>query len=123
MGFAVDDFIDLPSGYVPGEVEHHAAWSWPQPYAHYAALIGEGGGVARVAAAAHAALTRLVSSLAEGDAALLISHGGIIEPALVGCLPDADHGAWGAPFGHCDGARLFHDGGAFVGIEFRRAPR
>jgi hypothetical protein len=25
MGHAVDD-VDMPSGYVPGEVEHHARW-------------------------------------------------------------------------------------------------
>jgi hypothetical protein len=28
MGLAVDDTVDLPSGYVPGEVEFHEQWTW-----------------------------------------------------------------------------------------------
>jgi hypothetical protein len=28
MGFAVDDTMELPSGYVPGDVEHHQQWRW-----------------------------------------------------------------------------------------------
>ena len=32
MGFAVDDTVELPSGYVPGEVAHHDQWRWPRPY-------------------------------------------------------------------------------------------
>jgi hypothetical protein len=45
-----------------------------------------------------------------------------IEPTLVACLPEAGHGSWGAPLGHCDGARLGFDGERFVSIQFRRAP-
>ena len=58
--------------------------------------------------------------LPDGAAALVIGHGGGIEPGLVACLPDADHQSWGAPFSRCDGARLgFHDG-RFVGVQFHR---
>jgi hypothetical protein len=32
MGFAVDDTMELPSGYVRGEVGHHEQWRWPRPY-------------------------------------------------------------------------------------------
>jgi hypothetical protein len=39
MGWAVDDAVDMPSGYVPGEVGHHDQWGWPQPYVRYAELI------------------------------------------------------------------------------------
>jgi hypothetical protein len=55
-------------------------------------------------------------------AALVVSHGGAIEPTLVACPPEAGHGSWGAPLGHCDGARLGFDGERFVSIQFRRAP-
>src|SRR5581483_10534951 len=49
MGFAVDDIIELPSGYVPGQVGHHQQWTWPEPYVSYAELIGSGGDLAKVA--------------------------------------------------------------------------
>ena len=58
----------------------------------------------------------------DGSAALVVAHGGGIEPGLVACLPGADHRSWGAPFAHCDGARLAFDEGGFVSVEFHRAP-
>ena len=122
MGFAVDDTVDLPSGYVPGEVERHRQWRWPQPYRTYAELLSRGGRLAAVAQAHRDAWTRVVEAVPEGAAALVVCHGGGIEPGLVACLPDADHGSWGAPFGHCDGARLGFDRGRFVSVQFRRAP-
>jgi broad specificity phosphatase PhoE len=123
MGFAVDGTMELPSGYVPGEVEHHDQWRWPRPYRTYAELLGRGGRLAAVAQAHQAAWTRAVQAVPEGAAALVVCHGGGIEPGLVACLPDADHGSWGAPFSHCDGARLGFEDGRFVSVQFRRAPR
>jgi broad specificity phosphatase PhoE len=122
MGFAVDDTVELPSGYVPGEVERHQQWRWPRPYRAYAELLGRASGLAEVAETYRAAWTRVVQALPEGAAGLVVGHGGGIEPALVVCLPDADHGSWGAPFGHCDGARLEFEDGRFVSVQFRRAP-
>ncbi len=48
-------------------------------------------------------------SLEEGEAALVITHGGYIDCSAVACLPSADHGAWGPNFGHCEGIRLEFD--------------
>jgi hypothetical protein len=63
------------------------------------------------------------ASLADQEAAaLVVCHGGGIEPDLVARLPDADHSSWGAPFVHCDGARLAFDGHPFVSIVFSSAP-
>jgi broad specificity phosphatase PhoE len=122
MGFAVDDVIDLPAGNVCGQVGHHQQWSWPQPYLSYAELIASGGDLA---AAAHAHADRwaaVVHDVPDGATALVISHGGTIEPALVACLPGSNHALWGAPFSHCDGARLGYNNGRFVTVQFRRAP-
>ena len=66
--------------------------------------------------------TRLVQGVPDGGAALVVCHGGAIEPGLVACLPEANHGSWCAPFGHCDGARLAFDGGRFVSVQFHRTP-
>jgi hypothetical protein len=48
--------------------------------------------------------------LPDGVAALVIGHSGDLESALVACFPEADHSAWGAPFGPCEGARLMFEG-------------
>jgi broad specificity phosphatase PhoE len=121
MGFAVDDTIELPSGYVPGEVDHHDHWHWPRPYRTYAELIARPSGLAAVAEAHRLAWTDVVEAVPDDAAGLVVGHGGGIEPALVACLPDAAHESWGEPFSHCDGARLGFDHGRFVSVQFQRA--
>jgi broad specificity phosphatase PhoE len=123
MGYAVDDTVETPSGYVPGEVGHHDQWEWESPYETYAELVGRGGGLAAVALAVRESWIGALAAVPEGSGVLVVSHGGSIEPALVSCLPVADHGSWGAPFGHCDGCRLTFRGGRFDEIVFGRAPR
>jgi hypothetical protein len=83
MGLAVDDTVELPSGYVSGEVERHQQWNWPRPY-------------------------RTMPSCSDAAAGLPKSP----RPT----------GSWGAPFGHCDGARLGFEDGRFVSVQFRRVP-
>jgi broad specificity phosphatase PhoE len=122
MGVSVDDTVELPSGYVPGEVGFHEQWTWAQPWVRYAELLARGGGLAAVTKAHRAAWLQAVASVDEGAAALVVSHGGAIEPTLVACLPQAGHERWGALLGHCDGARLGLQGGSFVDLRFRRAP-
>jgi broad specificity phosphatase PhoE len=122
MGVAVDDTVDLPSGYVPGEVDFHEQWTWAKPWARYAELLARGGGLAAVAEAHRAAWLQAVASVAEGATALVVSHGGAIEPTLVTCLPQAGYEHWGALLGHCEGARLGVQDGSFVDLHFRRAP-
>jgi broad specificity phosphatase PhoE len=115
MGLAVGETVDLPSGYVPGEVQFHQQWAWARPYVRYAGLIARGGGLARVAKAHRAVWIGAVEQVDQGEAALLVGHGGAIEPALVACLLGADHQRWDGLFGHCDGARL--------GVRQWRVPR
>jgi broad specificity phosphatase PhoE len=123
MGLAVDDTVELPSGYLPGVVDHHEQWRWPAPYRRYADLLQGSTTLAAVAEAHRVIWTRIVKTVFDGAAALVIGHGGGIEPALVACLPHADHQSWGAPFAHCDGARLSFEGDRFVGIQFHRMDR
>jgi hypothetical protein len=52
----------------------------------------------------------IMTALPNDSAALLIGHSGELEIALVACFPNADHAAWGGPFGPCEGARLVFDG-------------
>jgi hypothetical protein len=90
----VDDTVELPSGYVLGEVGHHEQWRRPHPYHTYAELLGRGGGLATVAEAHRRIWTGVVPAVPDGAAALVVGHGGGIEPGAAG-LPDADHQSWG----------------------------
>jgi broad specificity phosphatase PhoE len=119
-GYAVDDTVDLPSGYLPGQIAHHDQWHWPQPYRRYAELLAQLPELAAVAYAHRELWTRMLAAVPDGTTVLVVSHGGGIEPGLVTCLPHADHASWGPPFGHCDGACLCFDQGSFVDIEFHR---
>lgn len=121
MGFAVDDTVEMPSGYVEGEIPRHAQWEWDDPYVRLAGIVRAGREAAQVARAHLAIWTGTVGAVAEGGSALLIGHGGAIELALVACLPDAAHASWGAPFSHGDGVRLGFADGRFVNAEFQRA--
>jgi hypothetical protein len=73
MGFAVDDTLDLPSGYVPGQASHHDQWNWPRPYLTYARLIHSSQDVAAATQAHRAHWARAAQAVPQG-AALVISH-------------------------------------------------
>jgi len=47
--------------------------------------------------------------ISEGRSALVISHGGVLELGVVGCLPDVDFSNWGDAVDYCEGARLYWD--------------
>jgi broad specificity phosphatase PhoE len=88
MGYAVDDTADLPSGYLPGRIDHHDQWHWPEPYRRYAELLAQLPGLAAVADAHRTLWIRLLAAVPEGAAVLVVCHGGGIEPGLVS-LPAA----------------------------------
>ncbi len=62
----------------------------------------------------------IAESLQDGECALLVSHGGMMEAGTVAALPDGDHAAWGGGFGYCEGVRLAFDGNEFVSAEILR---
>ncbi len=63
---------------------------------------------------------QLADYLADGQSALVINHGGVVELGAVACLPDADHTSWGSHFECCEGVRLFWEDGKFVTAEILR---
>lgn len=108
MGFAVDEQSDLLSSY-GSEVELEAPW--PLSPAEYAEAIRRGGPAARYANRLADLYRKLADYLAEGRAALVINHGGVVEMGAV---------AWGPHFECCEGVRLFCDHGKFVDAEILR---
>lgn len=120
MGFAVDEQVAWPSGYVEGEVGHHDQWTWEQPFVRYARLLAQGGRLHEVAQEHLGHWRRILDRVPEGGTALIVSSGGSIEPVLVAALPDADHAAWGGPLHHLEGATVVVEGGRFTGVRMRR---
>ena len=117
MGFAVDEQIELMSTY-GSDVGREAPW--PLSCAGYAGAVSKGGAAARYANQLADVYTKLANYLADGRAALVVNHGGILELGAVACLPNADHISWGSHFEYCEGIRLFWDDGKFVDGEILR---
>ena len=117
MGFAVDQQVEL-LGSFGDDVELEVPW--PQSPAEYSKAIRKGAAAARYANQVADCLQNLATDLEDSRAALVITHGGIVEMGAVACLPDADHCTWGPHFDCCEGARLFWEDGKFVNAEILR---
>jgi len=116
MGFAIDEQVELLSTY--GEdVEREAPY--PQTFDGYAAAIRKGGAAAAYARQLAEYHHKLVDYLAEGRAALVVNHGGIVEMSAVACLTGAGAGE-SDPIGYCEGVRLVWDNGKFISAEILR---
>jgi broad specificity phosphatase PhoE len=120
MGFAVDEQVE-ELGTMPDAVDQEVDWSAGFPA--FAAAVTRGKATARYARALAKVFREIVGAVQDGGAALVISHGGIIEAGTVGCLPDADHVAWGRALDYCEGVRLSFDNGAFTAAEILRLER
>jgi len=120
MGFAVDEQIELMSTY-GNDVGREAPW--PLSLAGYAEVVRGGGAAAKYSNQLVEAYGRLVNYLADGRAALVINHGGIVEMGAVACLPDADHFSWGSHFDYCEGIRLFYEDEKFADAEILRVSK
>jgi broad specificity phosphatase PhoE len=126
MGFAVDyELVPLnvePDVYT--EAGGNPWWEAPEPFVALAELVAGGGAYSRYAHALASLCRDIMTALPDGEAALLIGHSGELESALVALFPDADHAAWGRPFGPCEGARLTFSGEPerFTDIKLIRLP-
>jgi broad specificity phosphatase PhoE len=77
-------------------------------------LIRADGSVARLARRQADLWRHVVEEAADGAKAMVISHGGLIEPGLVAALPDVAMHSLGTAFAHCEGVTLAYDGEMFL---------
>jgi broad specificity phosphatase PhoE len=117
MGFAVDE--QLESLTQLGEA-FEAEVKWDAGFPAYAPAYQRGGEARKVMRHHANFLTEVAAALPPGGSALIVSHGGIVEAGVVGCLPDWDYSGWGGPCSWCEGARLFFDGTRFVEAQVLR---
>lgn len=117
MGFAVDEMLDelcqMDEG-VDAEI------AWDAGFAEFARVIRQGGVTTRFAQQQAALYRSIVLRIGEGESALIVSHGGMVEAATIACLPDADHTAWGGFIDCCEGVRLQFDSEYFVAADILR---
>lgn len=120
MGFAVDEQVELMSTY-GDEVEYEVPW--PQSFAAYAKAVRQGGAAARYANQLASYYAGLADYLADGHAALVINHGGVLELGVTASFPNADYESWGEAADYCEGARLYWEAGKYVNAEILRVSK
>jgi hypothetical protein len=120
MGFAVDQQLQELSSLADG-VEDEV--NWDAGFAAFALASQKNGALKRYIQQQAALLNRIAHALPDGGAALVISHGGIVEGQAVGCLPHVDFTDWGGGCDYCEGARLHFDGEQFIGGEVLRVEK
>ena len=117
MGYAVDEQIEQ-LGMMSDEVT--AAIQWNAGFTAWLKAAQNNRGVAQYTQAMGELLRSIVRTLPDGGRGLIISHGGIVEAATIGCLPADTHFADDAACGYCEGVRLTFDGKAVVNVEMLR---
>jgi hypothetical protein len=90
---------------------------WPLGFGGFAEFIRTTPRVARYAEALARGLGAIVSRLPPDGAALVVSHGGVVELGAVALLPDVNHDVWGSPIGYAEGMRLTFMGDHCVAAE------
>jgi broad specificity phosphatase PhoE len=124
MGFSVDDVLPFPEGVeweaVIDEIGWHALWEIEEPFAYVARSLPVWPNAATMARYFVDRWLSIAASIGDRESALVVSHGQLMEVALVCCMPDADHRTWGRPFGHCEGVRLSVREDELDGVEFFR---
>lgn len=120
MGFAVDEQVELMSTY-GSEIEYELPW--PQTFAAYAKGARRDGAAKQYATKLAGYYAELANYLAEGRAALVINHGGVLELGVTASFPHADYETWGGAADYCEGARLFWEDGKCVRAEVLRVSR
>lgn len=116
FGFAVDEMIEELStlgSQIDEEIGNGS-------FEDISKAIQENGATARYGRMQIDLFNRILSEIDEGERALVVSHGGIVEIGLVTMTPDADHSKWGEPFDYCEGFRVGIEDGKYVTVELLR---
>jgi len=117
MGYAIDETYDELSQTHEGLEEE---LEWGISFSQYAEVIQKEGKTSAYAKEMAEFIKSLVKELPEKGSLLIVSHGGLIEISVIGCLPNIDYNFWGHPLDTCEGVRLAFDGEKFVSAEILR---
>lgn len=118
MGFATDYQIE-DLGILPEEV--FSAVAWPNAFGNMSKIVNEDETCQRFARKQANRWRAVLGQISDDQAALIVTHGGVIELGAIGFAPDADHAAWGDAVGYCEGFR-FTLNGPRIDCEVLRVP-
>ena len=104
MGFAIDRVIDALGEDIPDKL--FSLISWPKAISEISKLVRDNEECNRYAQAQAAHWRNVLGQIADDEAALIISHGAIIELGAISLMPNADHVSWGNAIGYCEGFRF-----------------
>ncbi len=107
MGYAVDEQIEQ-LGMMSDAVT--AAIQWNAGFTAWAQAAQRNPRVAHYTRSMADVLRSIVRALPEEGRALIISHGGIVEACVIGCVPATARFTDDAACGYCEGARLTFSG-------------
>ncbi len=117
MGYAVDEQLEQ-LGMMSDAVT--AVIQWNAGFTAWAKAARSDPWVAHYTQSMADVLRSIVRGLPEEGRALIISHGGIVEACVIGCVPAAAHLTDGAACGYCGGARLTFSGEVTAHFEMLR---
>jgi broad specificity phosphatase PhoE len=117
MGFAV---AEQHTEFGPMEAALRAGCGWPQPFAATANVVQGDEALGAFARRQVCRWREVVEQVPESGAALIITHGGIVEVGAIAALPKADHATWGDALAYGESVRLAFEDGAFREIEVLR---
>ncbi len=117
MGYSVDETLEMISQ-TPEDIENDVEWG--TDFQGYLEAYQRSEAVAKYSKELADFHQELVSELPNSSKVLIISHGGLIELAAIGCFPNEDYASWGGPLDCCEGVRIYLDKGEFQYIELLR---
>lgn len=117
MGYPVHETVELLAS-MGDSVDMECPW--PASFDEYAAASRQNGPTTRYAQRLADFYDKLVESLPEGGAVLVVNHGGVVELSAIACLPTADFAAMGDYIDYCEGVRLTWEDGKFTSVQVLR---
>ena len=117
MGYGVDREIEDLA--VVGQAAMEEI-DWPMGFASFVDGMKANTAMARRGMELADLLRNLAQDLKDGGAALALSHGAVIEMAIVAATPWIQHASWGPQCGYCEGVRLTYQAGRFTAAEILR---
>jgi len=116
FGFAPIDAISYPDITEDTGIAFHEWWDMEQPFVRMRQLLETNDAVARVANVVTDAWRSVLDRLADGERALLIAHGGVMELGVAASIAATE----GRAFAHCEGFELSYEDGVATDVQLLR---